>query len=130
MGFGADKPPASPLPISLFQLWKSYAYTRNQRIQQLSPFEVDVLGPLFRDIGHKFKHKVEVCVADGLRRKHILGALVLLLLYFLLLHTCCCVVLTRLQDNAFDVVPPLAFFMGLIYFVKWKRQDMMLHHRD
>lgn len=42
------------------QLWKSYAYTRNQRIQQLSPFEVDILGPLFKDIGGKVKHKLEV----------------------------------------------------------------------
>lgn len=44
------------------QLWKSYSYTRNQRIQQLSPFEIDVLGPLFRDIGGKVKHKLEVRV--------------------------------------------------------------------
>lgn len=35
-------------------------YTRNQRIEQLSPFEIDVIGPLFRNIGEKFKHKVEV----------------------------------------------------------------------
>lgn len=41
-------------------MWKSYAYTRNQRIQQLSPFEVDVLGPLFRDTGSKLRHKIEV----------------------------------------------------------------------
>jgi hypothetical protein len=35
-------------------------YTRNQRVQQLSPFEVDVLGPLFRNVGEKVKHKLEV----------------------------------------------------------------------
>jgi hypothetical protein len=35
-------------------------YTRNQRVQQLSPFEADVLGPLFRNVGEKIKHKVEV----------------------------------------------------------------------
>lgn len=45
---------------NLLKVWKSYSYTRNQRIQQLSPFEIDVLGPLFRNIGHKIKHKVEV----------------------------------------------------------------------
>ena len=49
------------------QLWKSYAYTRNMRVQQLSPFEADVLGPLFRDIGSKFKHKVEVRSGDALQ---------------------------------------------------------------
>jgi hypothetical protein len=51
--------PRAPPPPRRAQLWKSYAYTRNQRIQQLSPFEVDVLGPLFRDIGGKVKHKLE-----------------------------------------------------------------------
>jgi len=54
---GALVDAASP---HLTKLWKSYAYTRNQRIQQLSPFEIDVLGPLFKDIGAKVKHKIEV----------------------------------------------------------------------
>jgi hypothetical protein len=27
-------------------------------VQQLSPFEIDVLGPLFRNIGYKIRHKV------------------------------------------------------------------------
>ena len=30
------------------------------RVEQLSPFEVDVLGPLFRNVGEKIKHKIEV----------------------------------------------------------------------
>lgn len=72
--------------------WKSYTYTRNQRIRQLSPFELDVLGPLFRDIPAKIKHKVE--------------------------------------DNFWDVAPPVIFFIALVQFVKWKRHQMLLEHRD
>lgn len=34
-------------------------YTRNQKIKQLSPFEVDIVGPLFRDLAGKLKHKLE-----------------------------------------------------------------------
>ena len=62
------------------------------RVQQLSPFEVDVLGPLFRDVAHKVKHKVE--------------------------------------DNFWDAAPPLLFFVALVSYVKWKRTDILLHHRD
>ena len=29
------------------------------RVEQLSPFELDVLGPLFRNVGEKIKHKIE-----------------------------------------------------------------------
>lgn len=35
-----------------------------------------------------------------------------------------------LQDNVWDVAPPLVFFISLVYFVKWKRSDMLYHHRD
>ena len=37
----------------------STQFTRNQKIQQLSPFEVDIVGPLFRDLAGKLKHKLE-----------------------------------------------------------------------
>lgn len=86
-------------------------YTRNQRIQQLSPFEVDILGPLFRNIGEKFKHKFEV--RNAARR-----------------HTLCTLTALTLQDNFWDVAPPVIFFISLVYFVKWKRSDMLYHHRD
>lgn len=76
----------------LMKTWKSYTFTRNQRIQQLSPFEADVLGPLFRNIGEKVKHKFE--------------------------------------DNFWDVAPPVIFFIALVAFVKHKRQEILLHHRD
>ncbi len=45
---------------NLTKHWKSYTYSRNQKIRQLSPFELDVLGPLFRDIPGKIRHKFEV----------------------------------------------------------------------
>lgn len=48
-------PPPPPTPLLV-------QYTRNMRVQQLSPFEVDVLGPLFRNVGEKVKHKIEVRV--------------------------------------------------------------------
>lgn len=50
---------------NLQKVWKSYTHTRNQRIRQLSPFELDVVGPLFRDIPAKLKHKVEVRAGRG-----------------------------------------------------------------
>ena len=50
--------PAAPPPPSRAQ------YTRNQRIQQLSPFELDIMGPFFRNVGEKIKHKVEDNVWD------------------------------------------------------------------
>lgn len=36
----------------------------------------------------------------------------------------------RVQDNFWDVAPPVLFFVALVYFVKWKRSDMLYHHRD
>jgi hypothetical protein len=51
--------PSTPNPTRCRPLVR-IQYTRNQRIQQLSPFEVDVLGPLFRNVGEKIKHKLEV----------------------------------------------------------------------
>ena len=48
----------------LKKVWKTYSYQRGQRTQQLSPFEIDVLGPLFRNVGEKLKHKVEDNIWD------------------------------------------------------------------
>lgn len=76
----------------LKKVWASYSFTRNQRVQMLSPFEVDTLGPLFSNIGPKLKHKIE--------------------------------------DNFWDVAPSVLFFVLLVTFVKAKRQDMLVHHRD
>lgn len=45
-------------PIATFSL--RLQYTKNQRVQQLSPFELDVTGPLFRNVAEKIRHKVEV----------------------------------------------------------------------
>ena len=36
-----------------------YQFKRGQKIQTLSPFEIDVLGPLFRNVGDKIKHKFQ-----------------------------------------------------------------------
>ncbi len=35
----------------------------------------------------------------------------------------------QVQDNFWDVAPPLLFFTGLVAFVKHKRQEILLHHR-
>lgn len=35
-------------------------YVRNEKTRQLSPFELDVVGPLFRNVGDKIKHKVSL----------------------------------------------------------------------
>jgi hypothetical protein len=40
-------------------------YTRDMRTQTLSPFEYDVIGPLFRNMGHKIQHKIEVRATGG-----------------------------------------------------------------
>jgi hypothetical protein len=34
------------------------------------------------------------------------------------------------QDNVWDVAPPLLFFVGLISFTLWKREEILHHHRD
>ena len=136
-------------------------YTRNQRVQQLSPFELDVTGPLFRNIGEKIRHKVEVsCVAGRARATPFLHGLTQCVVYL------CCppagatvcppvcaqpalylpprspvyppAVARRLflrpsrraQDNVWDVAPPLLFFVGLISFTLWKREEILHHHRD
>ena len=75
----------------LKKTWKSYSYKKGERTQQLSPYEIDVLGPLFRNIGEKLKHKVE--------------------------------------DNIWDVAPPILFYMGLVWTVKEIRKDILYHHR-
>lgn len=75
----------------LKKIWKSYSYKKGERTQQLSPYEIDVLGPLFRNIGEKLKHKVE--------------------------------------DNIWDVAPPIIFYMGLVWTVKEIRKDILYHHR-
>jgi hypothetical protein len=36
----------------------------------------------------------------------------------------------QVEDNILDVAPTVVFFIGLVSFVKWKRQDMLKHHRD
>jgi hypothetical protein len=35
-----------------------------------------------------------------------------------------------LQDNFFDVAPPIIFFILLVQGVKWEREQILLHHRD
>jgi hypothetical protein len=75
----------------LKKTWKSYSYKKGERTQQLSPYEIDILGPLFRNIGEKLKHKVE--------------------------------------DNIWDVAPPILFYMGLVWTVKEIRKDILYHHR-
>ena len=50
-----------------------------------------MLGPLFRNVGEKLRHKVE--------------------------------------DNVWDVAPPLLFYVGLVWFVKETRKDILFHHR-
>ncbi len=42
----------------LMKLWKSYVFTSGQTTRTISPFEVDVVGSLFRNFGYKVKHKV------------------------------------------------------------------------
>ena len=39
-------------------MWKSYTYVPHEKMRQLSPFELDVVGSLFRNAGEKFRHKV------------------------------------------------------------------------
>ncbi len=35
----------------------------------------------------------------------------------------------QITDNVMDVAPPFIFFIGLVSFVKWKRKDILYHHR-
>lgn len=53
----------------LQKVWKSYVYTTGQTIRTVSPFEVNVIGSLVKNVGEKFKHKVTdnfLDVAPGL----------------------------------------------------------------
>jgi hypothetical protein len=34
------------------------------------------------------------------------------------------------EDNFWDVAPPVLFFVGLIAFVKNKRKEILYHHRS
>lgn len=43
----------------MYKTWKSYTYVPHEKVRQLSPFELDVVGSLFRNAGEKFRHKVE-----------------------------------------------------------------------
>jgi len=79
-------PSPPPPPLS-----RADSYQQGQRTQQLSPFEIDVLGPLFRNMGANLRHKVE--------------------------------------DNFWDVAPPIAFYSALVYVVKQIRADILYHHR-
>lgn len=36
----------------------------------------------------------------------------------------------RVMDNVADVGPPVGFFIALVSFVKWKRAEILYHHRD
>ena len=81
---------ARPLP-RLCPLSRADSYQQGQRTQQLSPFEIDVRGPLFRNMGANLRHKVE--------------------------------------DNFWDVAPPIAFYTALVYVVKQIRADILYHHR-
>ena len=80
------RPLPRPRPLS-----RADSYQQGQRTQQLSPFEIDVLGPLFRNMGANLRHKVE--------------------------------------DNFWDVAPPVAFYTALVYVVKQIRADILYHHR-
>lgn len=145
-------------------------YTRNQRVQQLSPFEVDILGPLFRNIGGKIKHKVsrnmDIRIRNQEEREKPLGCfwtiiyrkcvplvyiqshhskdctvflaplytynlfilIVVLFLFFFFLSVF--FFFFKVEDNVFDVAPPILFFIGLVSLVKWKRKEILLHHRS
>lgn len=48
----------------LMKVWKSYAFVSGQTTRSLSPFEVNVLGSLFSNLGGKLKHKVVDNFAD------------------------------------------------------------------
>lgn len=36
----------------------------------------------------------------------------------------------QIQDNLWDVAPPVLFFIGLVSFVKYERKQILLHHRS
>ncbi len=68
-------PPSAPLQAPsgymphLQKLWKSYVFQSGVVTRSVSPFEVNVLGSLFKDIGHKVKHRITdnfLDVAPGL----------------------------------------------------------------
>eukprot|EP00567_Pseudictyota_dubia_P007939 CAMPEP_0197454288 /NCGR_PEP_ID=MMETSP1175-20131217/37500_1 /TAXON_ID=1003142 /ORGANISM="Triceratium dubium, Strain CCMP147" /LENGTH=92 /DNA_ID=CAMNT_0042987839 /DNA_START=33 /DNA_END=308 /DNA_ORIENTATION=+ len=50
----------------LMKVWKSYNYTVGMTTRTISPFNVDVVGSLFRNAGGKLKHKVVDNAADVL----------------------------------------------------------------
>lgn len=116
-------------------------------MQQLSPFELDVTGPLFRNIGEKIRHKVEVsraspcafCVCASRRFPAAFWAVARARLFLACSPSLSpgasppiarfrCVACT--QDNVWDIAPPLLFFVGLISFTLWKREEILHHHRD
>lgn len=42
----------------LMKVWKAYTFTTGQTIRTVSPFEVNVIGSLVKNVGEKVKHKV------------------------------------------------------------------------
>ena len=58
-------PPTDPFaphtPLNLLP-----QHVRNEKTRQLSPFELDVVGPLLRNVGDKIKHKVSCCSISSL----------------------------------------------------------------
>jgi hypothetical protein len=42
----------------LMKVWKTYVFTTGQTIRTVSPFEINVMGSLVKNVGEKFKHKV------------------------------------------------------------------------
>jgi hypothetical protein len=36
----------------------------------------------------------------------------------------------KVEDNFWDVAPPLVFYSGLVYVVKQIRADILYHHRS
>ncbi len=36
----------------------------------------------------------------------------------------------QIEDNIFDVAPPVLFFVGLVSLVKYERKQILLHHRS
>ncbi len=55
---GSPTPPPTHTQHSVAQVWKSYQHVPHEKMRQLSPFEIDVLGSMFRNAGEKFRHKV------------------------------------------------------------------------
>ena len=116
------------------QVWKSYQYVPHEKTRMLSPFEIDVVGSLFRNAGEKFRHKVRPFMGAGWPHTLLLPRRARPSRSYLLppppQPTHPLLLSSQVEDNFWDVFPIFAFHVGLVWGANAIRKKMLRDHRD